>query len=728
MKKLLAHKLIPFFGFLMFFASCPLPAQTLKGNWYGLLDANGFLLRINLFIDSTDQGYSLIVSSPDQGGLPIPGNAIRYEFPEISFTNTLLRFRYDGMVDASFTRMLGLFEQRDLKTRLVFSRTPVEPPETSIASIMKKYSKQEVYIPMRDGVRLFTSIYTPCDTSGSYPILMMRTPYNIEPGGPSGYNFFLAAYYRYLKENYIMVFQDVRGKFMSEGEFVDVRPYIEDKKSSADIDEASDTYDAVDWLVKNVKHTNGNVGVMGISYPGFYATMAALSGHPAIKAVSPQAPVTNWFIGDDFHHKGAFFLLDAFDFYSGFGRPRPEPTRSGPQGFRYPVEDNYVFFLREPSLKDIKNKYFGDTILFWNDIFRHPDYDAFWKARTPEPYLHDIKPAVMTVGGWFDAEDLWGALHVYQAIEKQNPKTQANCLVMGPWFHSQWATGAAWNLGNIYWGIDASQAFQELEVEFFNHYLKGQEEPPFPEAFIFVTGTNKWESFATWPPEGTEQKSLYFYPQGQLSFSPPVFSKSFDEYVSDPMRPVPYTEDVHLHRTYQYMTDDQRFASRRPDVMVYQTGLLEDDITMAGPIVAHLFVSTTGTDADYVVKLIDVYPDQVEKTQEEAEVKVPLGGYQMLVRAEIMRGRYRNSFEKPEPFSPGKVTEVRFELPDVAHTFRKGHRIMVQVQNSWFPLVNINPQKFVDIYNCQVSDFQKATHRIYHESKYPSQIEVHVLK
>jgi uncharacterized protein len=332
----------------------------------------------------------------------------------------------------------------------------------------------------------------------------------------------------------------------------------------------------------------------------------------------------------------------------------------------------------------------------------------------------------MTVGGWFDAEDLYGALNTYEAIETQNPRSVKNFLVMGPWSHSQWAFGEAGNLGNIYWGLDANAKFIEREKGFFDFYLKGEGNPSIPEATIFVTGSNEWRDFTAWPPENIVEKNLYFNVGEAVSFNAPVSSTTFDEYCSDPMNPVPYTEDVHAERTTEYMTDDQRFASRRPDVMVYQTDILQEDITLTGPVTADLFVTTTGTDADHVVKLIDVFPPDTKA--DDPDLKYPLGGYQMLVRGEVFRGKYRNSFEKPEPFVPGKVTEVKYEMPDVAHTFKKGHRIMIQVQNSWFPLVDRNPQKFVNIYNCSDSDFQKATHRIYHDAAYPSHIKISVLQ
>lgn len=580
---------------------------------------------------------------------------------------------------------------------------------------------------MRDGVRLFTSIYTPKNNQVVHPVLLNRTPYNIEPGGPSGFNFSMFLYKRYTDDDYIMVFQDVRGKYMSEGEYEDIRPVIADKKSRKDVDESTDTWDTVDWLVKNVANNNGNVGIFGISYPGFYSTMGIINSHPAVKAVSPQAPVTAWFLGDDFHHNGAFFILDCFSFYYSNGRKQKAPSRKGFPSFSWPTPDNYDFFLSVGTDKNLAEKYMGDSIKFWKDAFAHPDYDDFWKARDPRPFLKNVKPAVLTVGGLFDAEDMYGALHVYSAIEKQNSQQVNNFLVMGPWSHGQWAFGKATNLGNIYWGQDANKDFALLEKHFFDIYLKGEGVPDIPEATIFVTGSNEWRSYKEWPPKNVTEMNLFLQPDGTVSFSAPAEKTSFDEYLADPMKPVPYANIVGVNRTAEYMTDDQRFASRRPDVMVYKTDILKEDMTFTGPLKADLFVSTTGTDADWVVKLIDVFPSDI-KEEPANDCKLPAGGYEMMVRGDIFRGKYRNSFENPEPFVPEKVTEVSFELTDIAHTFKKGHRIMIQIQNSWFPLVDRNPQKFVDIYKCSGQDFQKATQRIYHDSTYPSSIRVSLLK
>lgn len=714
--------------FLVLLSSPLSNAQSIEGDWYGKADVQGLELRINVHVKSDGQGgFSSTFDSPDQGAFSIPSTSTTFRFPDFTFTHDGAGFKYSGKVNPSYDQISGILSQGEQSLSIVFGRKRIEAPAGSTEALKKRYDKKEVYITMRDGVRLFTSIYTPKKSNTPHPILLNRTPYNIEPGGPETFNSLIHSYSRYTEEEYILVFQDVRGKFMSEGIFEDIRPVIPVKKSKKDIDETTDTWDTVDWLVKNIQNNNGNVGIFGISYPGFYSTMGIINAHPAVKAVSPQAPVTAWFIGDDVHHNGAFFLLDCFPFDYSFGRPGKGPTRKYPASFTWPVQDCYDFFLSLGAIKNIAPKYMGDTIKFWHDTFNHPDYDDFWKTRDPRQFLKNVTPAVLTVGGWFDAEDLYGTLHTYEAIEKQNPPTTKNYLIMGPWAHGQWAAGKATNTGNIYWGLDANEKFAVDEQNFFNYFLKGKGDNNFPEAIIFVTGSNEWKNFDSWPPKNIAEKKLYFHAGEFASFSSPVNKASFDEYVSDPMNPVPYTEDVHAGRISRYMTDDQRFASHRPDVMVYQTGVLTEDITLTGPITADLFISTTGTDADYVVKLIDVFPPDM-KPENDQNINIPLGGYQMMVRGEVFRGKYRNSFEKPEPFVPGEITEVKYEIPDVAHTFKKGHRIMIQVQNSWFPLVDRNPQKFVNIYECSDSDFQKATQRIYHESAHPSHLRVTVLQ
>ncbi|MES1217110.1 MAG: CocE/NonD family hydrolase [Bacteroidota bacterium] len=612
---------------------------------------------------------------------------------------------------------------------LFFTGATAQMNSQDSAWIKDNFIKKEIMIPMRDGVKLFTAVYIPKDVTEKHPILINRTPYSCAPYGEANFsqNLWTRHWRYYARENYIIVIQDVRGRWMSEGDFIDIRPFNPDKKTNKDIDEASDTYDTIDWLIKNLDNNNGNVGVFGISYPGFYSTMAALSVHPALKAVSPQAPVTDWFRGDDFHHNGALFLMDAFSFYAGgFGYPRPYPTTKGPESaLKLPSNDNYQTFLQIGSLKNFM-KLTGDSIKFWNDLNAHPDYDAWWQARNPRNFVADIKPAMLTVGGLFDAEDCFGAWNLYKAIEKKNASTHFNKLVMGPWYHGQWSSTDGTHLGNIQFGSNTAYWYQNtIEIPFFNYFLKGKGDiSKLSEATIFISGANKWKNFSQWPPTETESKPLYLEANGKLSWSKSTSKSAYKEYVSDPSHPVPYTEDVHFGRTREYMTDDQRFASRRQDVLTFQTDVLDNDVTLAGVVTADLLVAINTTDADFVVKVIDVFPDDFKSPG----VTYPMGGYQMLVRGEIMRGRFRNSFEKPEAFKPGKIEKVKFDLPDVAHSFQKGHRIMIQIQSSWFPLADRNPQKFVNIYDCNDSDFQKANIRVYHDAVNSSNIILPVLK
>jgi putative CocE/NonD family hydrolase len=608
---------------------------------------------------------------------------------------------------------------------LVLTATVLTAQNADSLWVRDNYYKIERMLPMRDGINLFTAFYIPKDSSVKHPILFNRTPYSCSPYGEDKFNprIYFTYWMNYLKEGYIIAIQDVRGRWMSEGEFEDIRPFNPNKKGK-EFDEASDTYDAIEWIINNIPGNNKRVGVFGISYPGFYSTMAALSGHPALKAVSPQAPVTEWFLGDDFHHNGAFALMDGFNFYSGFGKPRPKPTTVGSAGYRIPSQDNYDFYLKTGALKNF-SKLMGDSIAFWKDLYAHPDYDDWWKARNPMNFVTNIKPAILVVGGLFDAEDCYGAWNLYKAIEAKNKNTD-NRLVMGPWLHGGWGgRGDGSFLGNVRFGSKTSEFYQRnIEIPFFNFYLKLKGTVhDIAEANIFFSGENEWRRFEQWPPKNVEYKDLFLQADGNLSVgNKPANNNSFSEYISDPAHPVPYTEDVHMGRTAEYMTDDQRFAGRRTDVLTYSTTVLTEDITLAGPLVADLMTSISTTDADFVVKLIDVFPDTFRYDSPSPQGRsggagYPMGGYQMLVRGEIMRGKYRNSFEKPEAFTPGKITEVKYTLPDVAHTFKKGHKLMIQVQSSWFPIMDRNPQKFINIYKADDSDFQKSTIRIYNESK-----------
>ncbi len=599
----------------------------------------------------------------------------------------------------------------------------------AVEEVKAQYTKYEYRIPMRDGKRLFTSVYVPKDQSQRYPILMMRTPYTVRPYGVDQYPPNLGPSSAFHKAGYIFAYQDVRGRWMSEGEFVNMRPQLNGKAGPQDIDESTDTWDTIEWLVKNVPHNNGKVGQWGISYPGFYTAAGMIHAHPALKASSPQAPVTDWFVGDDWHHNGALFLPHIFNFMATFGRPRPGPVKKSNFTFDHDTPDGYQFFLNLGPLGNADRKYFKGDVAFWKEAMQHGSYDEFWKARNLRAHIKDIKPAVLTVGGWFDAENLFGALEVFKRVEATSPLTP-NTLVMGPWRHGGWSFGDGQSLGDVQFNSKTSEYFLEhIQFPFFEQQLKGKGNFQAPKAWVFETGTNVWRKYDAWPPKGVGNKSLYFHAGGRLAFDELPESnggEAHDEYVSDPNKPVPYIDKVGIGMMAEYMVADQRQAGRRTDVLVYQTDPLEQDVTVAGALTADLHVSTSGTDSDWVVKLIDVYPDDYpDPTPNPTGVR--MGGYQQLVRGDVMRGKFRNSLEKPEPFTPNQPTEVKFTLQDICHTFRPGHRIMVQVQSSWFPLVDRNPQTFVDIYNAKESDFKKATQRVYRAPGRASRLIVPVL-
>jgi hypothetical protein len=696
-------------------------AQDVGGDWYGLLAPDDLGIRIILHVTPAGEGYAATIDSPEQGAFGIPLDSFVLETDRVTFTLAMANLVFEGRLDAGAGQIEGTFTQGGAPMPLVLGRTPVEAaPGPRWAT--DRVEKTEVYITMRDGVRLFTSIYAPRDSSRAWPIIINRTPYNIEPAGEERFSGKIGSFRHFLEDGYILVLQDVRGRFMSEGTYENIRPLLREKDGPEDIDESTDTYDTIEWLVNNVDGNNGRVGVLGISYPGFYSTTAIPGAHPALKAVSPQAPVTNWFLGDDWHHNGAFFMLDAFSFYVSNGVPRPEPTRAFPPQFRWPSEDNYQFFLELGAVPDVVSTHL-EGIEFWPELIAHPNYDDFWKERDPRSHLTDVEPAVWTVGGWFDAEDLFGPLEVYRAIERQDADAD-NRLIMGPWSHGQWASGNAGNMGNVHWGRNTSADFKQMELAFFNEYLKDGPDDGLAEVTVFDTGALTWDSFDTWPPGASSETTLWLQPDGALGFQAPTATGSFSEYVSDPANPVPYTEDVHLRRTTAYMSDDQRFADRRPDVVTWRTEPLAEAVTLTGPVEADLWVTTTGTDADFVVKIVDVFPDSLSGYPENDD-GVPMQGYQMLVRGEIMRGRFRESFERPVPFTPGEETLVRFSIPDLHHTFKPGHRIMVQVQSSWFPLVDRNPQTFVpNIFEAKDDDFVKAVHRIHHDVGHPSAVRL----
>jgi putative CocE/NonD family hydrolase len=607
-------------------------------------------------------------------------------------------------------------------------RWPEPAHAQGAAYIRAHYAKYERWIPMRDGVRLFTSIYVPRDTSRHYPILLQRTPYGVAPYGNDPYREDLGPSPLFATTGYIIVYQDVRGCFLSEGEFLDMRPYKPVKRGPGDTDESTDAYDTIDWLVRAVRGNNGRVGLWGSSYAGFYAACGMLDAHPALKAVSPQAPCMDWFLGDDTRHNGALFLQQEFNFDAVHGRHRPAPTAQPPAPFDHGTRNAYSFFLALGPLFRADERYFRGQRPFWTDAMRHGTYDAFWKERSLLPHLKNIKPAVLTVGGWFDAEDLFGTLRSFEMMERAGPMAE-NTLVMGPWEHGGWAACRGDALGPVRFGSNTAEMYRSrIEFPFFEYHLKGQGNWAPPRAMVFETGRNRWHGYESWPPREASPRLLFLQARGQLTFEPPAATGqgAFDEYVSDPARPVPYTKTVAIDCPPEFMVEDQRFAAQRPDVLVYQSDVLGRDLTVAGPIRIELHVATTGTDADWVVKLIDVYPDKESDTGAR-RYHTWLGGYQQLVRGDVMRGKFRESFENAIPFPPDEPAVVRFTLQDVYHTFQPGHRLMVQVQSTWFPLVDRNPQTFVDIASARESDFKKATQRVYHTAERPSRLELLVM-
>ena len=586
--------------------------------------------------------------------------------------------------------------------------------------VKENFAKMDTTISMRDGVKLYTVIYIPKDQTRTYPFLMERTPYSAGPYGDTLYPNAIGPNETLMKEQFIFVNQDVRGRYMSEGLNLEVTPYIINKKNKTAVDESSDTYDTIEWLLKNIKNNNGRVGLYGISYPGFYATASLPGAHTAIKAVSPQAPVTDEFMGDDANHNGAFFLLDNFSFMNYFGANRNGPVKNySGNVFNFNTKDVYQFFLKLGPIKNTQSaKYYNNKSYIWNEYLQHDTYDDYWKARNIRQHLNNITIPTMVVGGWFDAEDLFGALQTYKAIEKGST-AKKNYLVMGPWTHGAWESKEWKQFTYQDFGSNTSNFFQDtLEAKFFNFYLKDKGNFSAAAATIFETGSNQWKNYTTWPPQNVSAINYFLNSNNKISLQPPAAKNNFDEYVSDPAKPVPYTNGIYGRRNNEYMAEDQRFAALRQDVLVYETEVLTEDVTLAGNIIADLQVSTSSTDVDFIVKLIDVYPDIDSKNK-------LMSGYQLPVAMEVFRGRFRKSFEKPEPLIPGKPTEFVIDLHDINHTFKKGHKIMIQVQSTWFPVIDRNPQKYVpNIFEAKETDFIKAEQRIY----FNSYIELPVMK
>ncbi len=619
--------------------------------------------------------------------------------------------------------------------------TPPPPPAPSPQQQMHEYAnflnthyvKHEFRIPMRDGVKLYTQVYTPVaggfEDKGPYPFLMTRTPYSCGSYDDADIRPRVTGNETMVRSGYILVCQDVRGRWESEGSWVEMTL----PKDGKGIDESTDTYDTVDWLLKNVPGNNGNVGIQGISYPGFYTAASIIDGHPAIKAASPQAPMINLFDGDDSYHGGAFMLAANHSFYAPFFKPQQNPLKEEPKNdFTFSIKDGYAYYLSLGSLANSDTPAAGTNPLYHDQVI-HDTYDPYWVSRNMEFHLHGIKAAVMLVGGWFDAEDLAGPVKAFHAIDKLSPDAPADTLVEGPWVHGGWSRGSGAQLGDIKFGDAPSAFFQTtMEAPFFAHYLKGADWTPLPKAYTFETGSNVWKKYDAWPPKQAVAKTIYFQPNGGLSFSAPTEKLSKDEYINDPAHPVPYLNFVAEEDVPQrYMDDDQRFATTRADVLVYQTEPLTEDVTIVGPIKPHLKIASTGTDADFDVKLIDVFPQDFTYPEDpkpgRRAAETVMGGYQMMVRGEPFRAKFRNSLAKPEPLTPGKLTDVNFSMQDVNHTFLKGHRIMVQVESTWFPLTDRNPNVFMDIAKAKPEDYKKATETVFHQAGAASGIELLVM-
>jgi putative CocE/NonD family hydrolase len=598
--------------------------------------------------------------------------------------------------------------------------------EVGMKYVRENYSKYEYKIAMRDGIKLFTAVYIPKDvTEGrKYPILMVRTPYNVAPYGEDQFPATVGPSPLFAREKFIFVYQDVRGRYMSEGDFTLTRPQKPVKKSVKDTDESTDAYDSIDWLVKNVPGNTGKVGIWGISQPGFFATASMIDSHPALVAVSPQAPVTDYYLGDDSYHNGAFMLAARFNMYQGF-RPRGDEPAPPPKTlpFDYGTPDGYDFYLSLGTLANADERYFKNMQPYWSMNVKNPTYNDFWQARSIWKYLKDVKPAVMIVGGWYDQEDPQGLFRQFYQLKKESPET-ADMLVVGPWVHGGFARGDGDRVGNVTFGSKTAVYYREkIEFPFFMHYLKGKDEGKQPKAWVFETGVNQWRQFDEWPPKQSKTTDLFLNENGKIAWQTPT-ATGFDEYISDPAKPVPYIGHILMGVRYDFMTEDQRFSASRTDVLVYKTEPLDRDVTISGPITVDLKVSTSGTDSDFDVKLIDVFPATYPDYEAKPDAKPPdphtlpanliqLGGYQELIRGEPFRGKYRKSLTNPMPFEPGKAERITFQMPDVLHTFRTGHRIMVQVQSSWFPLTDRNPQKFLNIPDAHSSDFMKAAERVY---------------
>ena len=611
-----------------------------------------------------------------------------------------------------------------LPSALVVLTAPSAAQQTSEQfNVRAHYDKHEHMVPMRDGVELFTTVYTPKDDSQEYPVLFLRTPYSIGPYGPDNYQAQLGPSPEFDRDGYIFVFQDVRGKFRSQGDFEVMRVLARDRSDGVEVDESTDNYDTIEWVLKNVPNNNGRVGQWGISYAAWQTVMGMVDAHPALVASSPQASPSDMFVGDDWHHNGAFRLMYAFAWLSNNARTRTTPTEQRGAGFDYGTPWGYEFFLDVGTVGEIDDLFFHGEVPAWTEFMDHGTYDEYWTSQVALHHLDGISHPILNVAGWFDSEDFYGPMSIYYTMESENAENRST-IVAGPWLHGGWRRMEGDHLGCVDFSSATSLYFQqEIQYPFFRYHLKGEGDWEAPEAVMFETGANRWQRFDAWPPSNANATNIYFHEDGRLSFDPPNAEGS-DVYVSDPEKPVPFSSEIRTTQGHLWMIEDQRFAATRPDVLVYQTDPLTEDVTIAGPILANLYAATTGTDSDWIVKLVDVYPGDAPDND---YCSIPMGDFQMLLAGEIFRGKFRNSFEDPEPITPNEVVEYEIDLRDRFHTFLAGHRIMVQVQSTWFPVYDRNPHKFLDIYRAQTSDFEPATQTVYRSREFPSHLVLRVL-
>jgi putative CocE/NonD family hydrolase len=682
-------------------------ASGIAGLWHGALLFGQGKVRVVFCLSPPRDGLFTGAMVDLESGTGSKLDTIAMANGKVSLGLKGTDFKFEGTLSAAGNEIKGKFTQGETSGELILTRD-----SESHSTIADEYVKHEYKIPMRDGIHLHTIVFSPKTRNDALPFLIERSPY----GWDSAATEINAGMSELARDGYFLVFQDVRGRYQSEGQFVIQRP-VRSSKDDRSIDEGTDTYDTIDWLLKNIPGNNGRAGIMGISYGGWLTEMALIEPHPALKAASEQASPADMFLGDDFHHNGAFRLSYGFEYAAMMETGKTNKT------FQFKQFDTYDWYLKLGPLREANARYLDGQRPTWNNFIAHPNYDDFWKGLAVQRIARSVKVPNLNVGGWFDQEDFAGPWRIFAASE--TPETrQYNYLVVGPWNHGGWFSGVGRTLKNLDFGSNTGDYFRKnIQARWFAYWLKGQGPLNLPRIQLFQTGSNEWKAYDQWPPGGVQERRLYLHAGNEASFEPPAESgEVFDSYVSDPHRPVPYRERP-IPETYggspgwsTWHTDDQRFAESRPDVAVWQTKPLESDVTVAGDVIADLFASTCGTDSDWIVKLIDVYPVSVPEDPS-------MGGYELMIGADVLRGRFRNGFEKPEPVTSNEPVEYRVDLLSHDHVFRKGHRIMIQVQSTWFPIIDRNPQKFVpNIFEAKESDFQAATQHVFRSKMHASAV------